>query len=106
MRDPWESDEPVGQPMSEPESDFQSEQNVNEPIPSAVAGFTQTAGTVLSQRAKKQPAQVPSASGLKQTVEFRNVLQFNRTNLIQGVIWAEILGKPKARSNSERRKIY
>jgi hypothetical protein len=103
MRDPWESDEPLRQPESEPESDFESTQTVNEPIPLAVVGLaSKTTATVLSQRTIKQPVQVPPTSGLKQTTESGNALQFNRTNLIQGVIWAEILGKPKARRDRSR----
>jgi hypothetical protein len=52
----------------------------------------------IAGQKQHQPKKVVSAPQVvKESTSTESPLQFNQGNLIQGVIWAEILGKPKAK---------
>lgn len=89
MRDPWESDQPARQP--------EPEQTMTESSQSSVARVTQQTIKTMKPQRETKPALGPSALESKKTTATEGLLQFNQANYIQGIIWAEILGKPKAK---------
>jgi hypothetical protein len=101
MRDPWESDisteevsselEPV---MINPRADLRYRDSQQ-----PATGKPQqrsTDGTDLGIMLQKQ-SKPNSQSRPKLPPEVMGLLQINPENIIQGIIWAEILGKPKSR---------
>ena len=86
MRDPWETDEPAAEiPSVMPETKIKKGEAPTNASPDPFVSLQQ-------HQASKPKANHPNTA---QTVNRSLGLQtFNRDNLLQGIIWAEILGKP------------
>jgi hypothetical protein len=95
MRDPWDS-APVENDQNE-SGPVMTETEPNEAIaekPTAIRyrlPGRQPNSDQVADLPRESDAGVPNTAGAKQR------FQLDQSNLIQGVIWAEILGKPKAK---------
>jgi hypothetical protein len=93
MRDPWETDEPVEEiPQVIPKTDVNINQPSSAPLDTPVALRqlqTETAKPIgEDSRFELRP------NVFKPGNKPLGLFSFNRENLPQGIIWAEILGKP------------
>jgi hypothetical protein len=104
MRDPWESDAPSQKLQTElTRTVIESEdlpdapsRSVAKPKQQSMAPFKKELGA--TGRKHQQPEIFTTAPQIATNpTAIESLLQLNRENLIQGVIWAEILGKPKAK---------
>ncbi|HBF38061.1 MAG TPA: hypothetical protein DDW50_12145 [Firmicutes bacterium] len=93
MRDPWETDVPI----EEVPLEAQSQTVIAKPKINKMSK-TNLAVTVPSSNETKKDLspknQPPEPGPPNSSLADSNMFSFNRENLLQGVIWAEILGKP------------
>lgn len=92
MRDPWETDEPVKEdPPVTPENSVNSDHSASAPSDQHVALHRQQI-----EKAKPVEGNNPSQSQPDTVKSIRppGFLTLNRDNFLQGIVWAEILGKP------------
>jgi hypothetical protein len=106
MRDPWESDEPTQQLqpevtktkiVTEQLPDSSKKYSVGAKPQSIAVQTREKAMGVAGQKQQQSKKVTPTQQVSKDLSELASLIQFSRENLIQGVIWAEILGKPKAK---------
>ncbi len=91
MRDPWEIDEPVkDDPPVTPESSVNSDHSAGAPWDEHIALHR------LQIEAKPVGENNPSQSqpDTAKSITPPGFLTLNRNNFLQGIVWAEILGKP------------
>lgn len=89
MNDPWESNKPVQESL---------DQSTAKPEPQPKFRLSEERERSAADRKQLQPTIVsPTPPVVTNSAEVERFLQFNRDNLVQGVIWGEILGKPKAK---------
>ncbi len=92
MRDPWETDEPIKEdPQVTPKNNVNTDQLASGPSEPRVALHH-----LQMEKAKPTGENSPSKSCLEadKTLKPLVFLTLNRDNFLQGIIWAEILGKP------------
>ena len=90
MRDPWETDAPDQQLQPEPAQEIATPESVK---PNRLL---QPEKTIADQGPAKHVSIMPPIV-IANPTGLANPFRFGRANLIQGIIWAEILGKPKAK---------
>jgi hypothetical protein len=92
MRDPWEPDIPAQPDQTDlPQVTAEPETLVK------LADSQQTPEKAVFQKQQTSRQITPAPHEQKYPLEALGLLRFNRANYIQGIIWAEILGKPKAK---------
>ncbi len=92
MRDPWETDEPVkDDPSVTPKNDANIDPLADGPLEPRVALHH-----LPMEKAKPTGENSPSksCSVADKTLKPLGFFTLNRDNFLQGIIWAEILGKP------------
>lgn len=93
MRDPWEIDEPVEEvPQVIPKTNVDINQPSSAPLDTPVAWRQLQTETKKPTGEDSRPELGPNVFKPGNTP--LGLLSFNRENLPQGIIWAEILGKP------------
>lgn len=96
MIDPWESKQESQSELTGQMMDSASESQDSPKQPEVKS--KQQMAKVATRQMQHQPTKVASRpQAIVNPMDGESLLQFNQANLVQGVIWAEILGKPKAK---------
>jgi hypothetical protein len=92
MRDPWEPDIPA-----QPDQTDLDQMTTKSETLVKLADSQQMPEKAVFPKQQTSRQITPAPHEQKYPQEALGLLQFNRTNYIRGIIWAEILGKPKAK---------
>jgi hypothetical protein len=113
MRDPWESDPPAQETQPElTQTKVESEDLPDAPKPPAVKLKQQSLAREkkewgVTNRKQSQPEKITIAPQIAtDSTTIASLLQLDRKNLIQGVLWAEVLGKPKSKRGRREYSVF
>lgn len=87
MKDPWESDPTESRPKL----------TYKRPVPKKVSPTPSVMSPTRSVINPARPVVTPAPSVGTGSTEVEGFLQFKQENFVQGLIWSEILGRPKAK---------